>query len=219
MTEPDVTLTDYALALECAVFCALIARWRFSDASQRVWWILMFAFVGIGSLLGGTVHGFFRDESGGGYAVLWSGTLLALGLTSVCMWIAGANASLREPARRRVAVAAGIMFLVYAFVVFFVSARFVVAIAAYLPASVFLLAAFTIVGQRRRRPITWGIAGIALTFVAAVVQQARIAIHPTYFNHNALYHLIQGLALALLFLGARQLLEGQGARAESGGGA
>jgi len=31
--------------------------------------------------------------------------------------------------------------------------------------------------------------------VAAAVQQARIALHPNYFNHNALYHLLQAIAL------------------------
>ena len=41
----------------------------------------------------------------------------------------------------------------------------------------------------------WGIIGLVLTFVAAGVQQAALGVHPRYFDHNALYHLIQGLAL------------------------
>jgi hypothetical protein len=41
-----------------------------------------------------------------------------------------------------------------------------------------------------------------LTLVAAAVQQARIALHPTYFNHNALYHLLQAIALFLIFRAA-----------------
>ena len=43
------------------------------------------------------------------------------------------------------------------------------------------------------------LAGIISTFAAAGVQQTGLAMHPIYFNHNALYHLIQGLALFMVF--------------------
>jgi hypothetical protein len=43
---------------------------------------------------------------------------------------------------------------------------------------------------------------MVLTLVAAVVQQRRIALHPAYFNHNALYHAIQAIALGMIYLGA-----------------
>jgi hypothetical protein len=46
-------------------------------------------------------------------------------------------------------------------------------------------------------------ASLGLTFVAAAVQQARVALHPRYFDHNALYHLIQAAGLYLVFRGAR----------------
>ena len=84
------------------------------------------------------------------------------------------------------------------------------AIAAYLPAALFLLAVFVSAGHRRGRSNVSGTVGLALTFVAAAVQQLHIALHPVYFNHNALYHVIQGIAIVLLFLGARQLLERSG---------
>jgi hypothetical protein len=51
-------------------------------------------------------------------------------------------------------------------------------------------------------PLAQGLAGLLLTLVAAGVQQARLAVHPTYFNHNALYHLLQAIALFLIFRGA-----------------
>ena len=43
--------------------------------------------------------------------------------------------------------------------------------------------------------ITVLIIGVVLTFVAAGVQVGEIALHPQWFNHNALYHLIQVIAL------------------------
>ncbi len=46
--------------------------------------------------------------------------------------------------------------------------------------------------------------------VAAGVQQLGIALHPVYFDHNALYHLIQAVAVLMLFLSARGIVR-QGA--------
>lgn len=206
MTEPDVTLTDYAIALECAILCVLTSRWQTSSPALRRWWIVLFASIGAGALFGGTVHGFFLDEATLGHRVLWPATLIALGVTSLAMWFVGAIAGLREPRAtwlRRAAVAA---LAVYAAVVIFVDSRFVVAIGMYLPATVFLLVTLIMLYARQRtRGLAIGIAGLLLTFVAAAVQQLRIAIHPVWFNHNALYHVIQGIALAMIYIGARSL--------------
>jgi hypothetical protein len=32
----------------------------------------------------------------------------------------------------------------------------------------------------------------------------RIALHPAYFDHNALYHVVQGVALVLFYQGFRR---------------
>jgi hypothetical protein len=42
-----------------------------------------------------------------------------------------------------------------------------------------------------------------LTFVAAGVQQAGVALGSIHFNHNALYHVIQAVALFMIFWSAR----------------
>ena len=206
MTEPDVTLTDYAIALLCAILGVLASRWQTANPALRRWWIVLFASIGAGALFGGTVHGFFLDTQTTGHRILWPATLLALGVTSLAMWSVGSIAALQEPRAtwlRRAAVAA---LLVYALVVIFVDSRFVVAIAMYLPATVFLLVALGVLYARERtRALAIGIVGLLLTFVAAAVQQLRIAVHPVYFNHNALYHVIQGVALVMIYVGARWL--------------
>ena len=61
MTDPDVTLTDYGLALLCAWFVWRMWRGpRFGPA--RFWLVLFFAAASAAPLLGGTVHGFFDLE-------------------------------------------------------------------------------------------------------------------------------------------------------------
>jgi hypothetical protein len=39
---------------------------------------------------------------------------------------------------------------------------------------------------------------------AAMVQQARLAIHPVYFDHNAVYHVVQSIAVLFLYFGWRR---------------
>ena len=40
-------------------------------------------------------------------------------------------------------------------------------------------------------------------FVGSVVQFRRVAVHPVYFDHNALYHAIEAIALLFMFGAAR----------------
>ena len=59
MTEPAVTLTDYALAVECAVIVFVLARLDARDRKLFFWFVVFFASIGAASVFGGTVHGFF----------------------------------------------------------------------------------------------------------------------------------------------------------------
>jgi len=197
MTEPDVALTDYALALECTVFAYLL---------QRKEHALFFGSAAIASLAGGTVHGFFLDDRTLGNAVLWRITLIAIGVTAASAWAIGARVLFPVPTARRISIAAAAALAVYCVVTLFITQEFRVAVIFYLPAVVFLLVALSVAYARaRERAILPAVAGLGLMFIAAAVQQARIALHPRYFNHNALYHLIQAVALWLLFLGLRRL--------------
>jgi len=197
MTEPDVALTDYALALECTVFAYLL---------QRKEHALFFASAAVASLAGGTVHGFFLDDRTLGNAVLWRITLIAIGVTAASAWAIGARVLFPGPTARRISIAAAAALAAYCVVTVFITQEFRAAVVFYLPAVVFLLVALSVAYARaRERAILPAVAGLGLMFIAAAVQQARIALHPRYFNHNALYHLIQALALWLLFLGLRRL--------------
>jgi len=197
MTEPDVALTDYALALECTVFAYLL---------QRKEHALFFGSAAVASLAGGTVHGFFLDARTLGNAVLWRITLIAIGVTAASAWAIGARVLFPAPTARRVSTAAAAAFVAYCVVTLFITQEFRAAVVFYLPAVMFLLVALSVAYARaRERGILVAVAGLGLMFIAAAVQQAKIALHPRYFNHNALYHLIQAVALWLLFLGLRRL--------------
>ncbi len=197
MTEPDVAFTDYALAIECALFAHLVRRRE--DA-------LFFGSAAVASLAGGTVHGFFLDVGTLGNAILWRITLIAIGVTAASAWAIGARVLFPVPTARRITIAAAAAFAAYCVLMLLITQDFRAAVVFYLPAAVFLLVVLSVAHARaRERGILVAVAGLGLMFIAAAVQQARIALHPTYFDHNALYHLIQAVALWLLFLGLRRL--------------
>ena len=204
ITEPDVTFADYALAIECALFSYLLYRRGDREQPLRAWFALFFGSASVAALTGGTVHGFFLDVTTVGYAILWPATLLAIGLAALAAWGIGARIQFSEPLARWITLVAAVQFVVYGVVVFFVTQEFLAAVLDYLPAAVFLAMAFAAAYKRgRERPVLVGLAGLMLTFVAAGVQQGGLALHPLYFNHNALYHVIQAVALFMIFWGAR----------------
>ncbi|HEX7284972.1 MAG TPA: hypothetical protein VF532_02260 [Candidatus Angelobacter sp.] len=205
MTEPDVALTDYAIALECAVIAFWLLRTRKSGERLSLWFMVFFLATALAALAGGTVHGFFSAQGSLGYRVLWPLGLIMIGLAALAFTNVGTAIS-SGPIALAVSRAALVLFLLYCVFVLFFDERFVVAIVAYLPAVLFLGWVFLEQYRRtRRRAFAWGLAGIGVTLLAAAIQQARITIDPRYFNHNALYHTLQAAGLFMIFVTARDL--------------
>jgi hypothetical protein len=203
ITEPDVTLTDYGLAIEGAVFAYLLHRHEARETPVHGWFVCFFGAGSLAALAGGTVHGFFLGERSRGAVALWATTLLAIGLSALAAWAIGASLRFSPVVARWIVIAAAVEFLLYAAVLVLTQA-FAVAILNYLPAAVFLLVVFVLKYRRlRSRDMLAAVVGLVLTFVAAGVQLGGLALHPAYFNHNALYHAVQAAALFLLFVGAR----------------
>ena len=201
--QPDVTLTDYGLAIMCAIFARVLLRQEVERPALRTWFAVFFTAVSVASLLGGTVHGFFPDVLSAGYRALWPATLFSLGIAAAAAWMIGLVLRFPRDTIAAVAPALVVGMIAYIAVVLFMSQDFVVAILGYMPAAVFLLIILTLVYfDLRRREVLLGVVGLLLTFVAAAVQQMGIGIHPSYFNHDALYHAIQAVALYMIFLSA-----------------
>jgi len=215
IAEPDVALTDYALALECAVFAWYL---RGPDVQPRRF-ALFFAATAVAAAIGGTVHAFFPDGDSLVARLLWSATLLAIGIAALAAWAAGAALVFAPAAARWVVRAAALQFVGYSAVILAGATDFAVAIYQYLPAALFLLLALAIGWVRQRaQPLLFGFAGAVLTVLAAGVQHAQLAISARYFTYNATYHLVQAAACGLLFAYARawrgaepRLLEGRAA--------
>lgn len=210
MTQLDVSLTDYGLAAECACFSYRIARRRIGACAFQSQFIAFFLSIAIAAAAGGTVHGFFLNEKSLGYQILWPFTLIVIGITALSgLQIGVALQFSGSPAVyiNRLALA---LFLAYIVVVLFVRRDFLVAIIDYLPALAFIGGGFLLAYRRGKRlPLLVGFLGICLILFAAAAQQAKLGIHPRYFDHNALYHLLQAIALFMVFLAAREVIKSE----------
>jgi hypothetical protein len=204
--EPDVALTDFAIALACAVFCALLLRRARNGAHTAFIWL--FALTGAGAVVGGATHGFFDIQSPSpAIERLWLATMLLTGGAGSAVLLIVAALSLPARAHSAARLFVAIEWLAYAAWAVWIDRSFLVAVVQYSAPALALLVVFSTRFVRRRRAILLvGAGAIVLTFVAGTLQQA--AYSPTrVLTHNAFFHVLQLIALAGLFLTARHIDE------------
>ncbi|MEO6567244.1 MAG: hypothetical protein ABIO94_00665, partial [Opitutaceae bacterium] len=141
---------------------------------------------------------------------LWRGTLIAISVTSLCLTLAAAHATLT----RGIVLCRSLAWVKAALCIAYSMTHpvFLSAIIDYGSAMLFVL--IVEVNAWRKSSAghaRWIVAGILASVIGAAVQQLRWAPHPR-FNHNDLYHVIQMLGLWLFYRGARLLSEDDVAR-------
>jgi hypothetical protein len=199
LTEPDVAWTDFLLAFECGAFA--LACMRRAPAPLGRAMAGAFAGSAIASALGGLVHGFAASSASSAYRVLWPSTLLAIiaasaALASGALILAGAGPRWwNAPRIPALALAAAVL-------AGFDS--FALAVGAYVPACLALAYAFA-----RRYPhagrasAACGGAGSLLAVGAGGLQRLGTTPVPGALSPNAFFHVLQMIALALMFAGSR----------------
>lgn len=180
MHEPTTLVTDYLLCIGAAVFAARL--WR----PNRLW-ALAFACTSAASFFGGTYHGFEPVLEPLAVLLLWKAAVFAIALASFFL-LAGSG---------RVLAVVGIVKLVVFMSWMIAHNDFVFVIADYGATLLLVGIAQFVYREPGRR---WVLASIALSVVAAGVQQSGLDLH-RHFNHNDLYHVIQLVALWLLYRG------------------
>lgn len=202
ITEPATLITDYLLgAFTGALAWRLFAAARQNRRTTQWWWATAFAATAIAGVTGGTVHGFRQMLHPGVTAALWLVTLEGLVVAAFAV-VRGTLIGARlhpETARAGSLLAAG----AYAAYGVWVAnhPRFVFAIGAYGVAMAVLVAFKLSAWRSERSAARWMMAGVAVSVVAALVQQSRWSLHQ-HFNHNDLYHVIQAAGVWLLYRGA-----------------
>jgi len=206
IAEPDVALTDYALTAETLILGFWIRR-SYTSSPLKKWFMLLFWSIGVAAVIGGTVHGFVTSPDSYMGKLLWLTTMSVLGITALSEYGIAAHLLFNSGLANIFISCASVIFVLYEAVILFWNGTFRMAVIDYIGGLIFLFIAFSRLYLRdRSRAAVIGIAGLLLTLTASIVQQAHISINPRYFNHNALYHSLEGIALFLIYRAGRAWL-------------
>ena len=203
--KPDVVFTDLGLAILGAYLGWRLWTARGGGMLPRTG-VVVVGGLASAAFWGAIFHAFFPANTAtpSGF-IVWIAVALSILVVAAALLELGLRIltpRLAPLLRRSIVVtyAAG-----FAAVVLFMDESFSTIVRFYAPALVF----FLIVAVRqaiRTRSAAWWL--IAVSFIisgaAALLQQANVSIHPVYFDHNAVYHVLQGIALVLLYRGFRQ---------------
>jgi len=202
MTEPMTTLTDYLLAVVCVTLAVFLLKiWSVRRDRAVLFWSFALLATAFAALLGGTFHGFGRSLTPSGARLLWLGTTWSIGLASFALMTGSLFGAVRPPMRSWFITIAACKLLLY--LVWMIGhEEFIYPIIDYGSSMIVVLVLCII---RWNEPaFRWIAAGILTAFGASGVQQAHLGFGPA-FDHNAVYHIIQMLAVWLLYRGARLL--------------
>jgi drug/metabolite transporter (DMT)-like permease len=203
LIEPSTLLTDYALGSLCAWLA-----WRLYGVARQTRqravriWALAFAATSLGSFTAGTYHGFQLMLPPALATMVWTTTTLVVGLAACLLLTATLVATVRRRVRRWWLFVVWAQFVAYA-AWMLRHHEFVYVIAEY-GAAMLCVFALVIASARLRTAARWVTAGIGVTIAAAVVQQSGFDLH-RHLNHNDLQHLVQMIAVWLLYRGGARL--------------
>jgi hypothetical protein len=215
--DPDVVFTDLGLAILAGWLAWRLATAPGRGALPRAGAVLLGGLASA-AFWGAVFHAFFPEDTATlpGF-IAW--IPVALSILVVGATLLELSLRLLAPrlphSIRRVLVAT--YAAAFAVVVLLVDESFSSIVRFYAPPLVLFLVAAV---QQAIRSASAGWALIAVAFTvsagAAVLQQAQVSIHPVYFDHNAVYHVVQAVAVVLLYLGFQRSVDASGEAYVSG---
>ena len=206
--EVGVAITDLVLFAESFLFAYLLGHKDTISILLKKLFMVMFLSLAASSFLGAIFHAFFpaKLSTTAGFG-MWILVTASIGVTASAIWCINALLIKGEGLLRLVFPLSVLYLATLVYWVAFIDHSFFIIILFYLPAIVvFILISLFMYLRNHKKAWAYLFAGLTLSLLAATVQQSGIVIHPRYFDHNALFHVIQAVALLLIFLGARFLL-------------
>ncbi|HMB19497.1 MAG TPA: hypothetical protein VKQ10_00380 [Spirochaetota bacterium] len=204
MTPLAVTaITDFILAAEVMFLTGMLLGKSFPVTSSAFSWGLAMLFMGISALLGGIDHGFLENRVGNTIRTIAQRlTWFFIGLMITCTLVTLAWQFLPSGYYFTVYVIALAQLAVFIFLIIRYN-NFLVVVINYAPVMLIFLA-FHILGLHDGSGSIVMVAGLLLSFVAAVVQVMKIDVLSP-LDHNGVYHVIMMIAVYFLYLGGLQL--------------
>jgi hypothetical protein len=198
--EPATFLTDVLLAVLAAWLAWRLRRETATENRAARWMSRALALTALSALVGGCYHGWAPNLSMEVKNAWWKITLWVIDLVSAALAMNLVCEVIPPERRRGPVIAVAGKFLLFAAIAAWHS-RFIVAIADYGTTLIAWLVATIALRRAWRGAMS---AGLALSVIAAVVQQLRWAPTPR-FNHNDLYHVIQAGALVAFYRAGRRM--------------
>jgi hypothetical protein len=207
--DPDVVFTDLGLALLGGFFAWRLGRDAAAGRGMMAHsGVLIMAGLASAAFWGAIFHAFFpaKTATTAGF-VIWllvafSIALVAESLLALALLVLTPGGSPGKHKLRR-GVVLGYC-LLFAFFILFIDESFTTVVRFYGPVLVLMLVAAMVMAFRTgSRAWAFIAVGLGLSAIAALLQQAKLAIHPVYFDHNAVYHVLQAAALVVLYFGFR----------------
>ncbi len=202
--DPDVVFTDLALAILGGYLAWRLARGSGFLATRGVW---LMAALASAALWGALFHAFFPGGTTTTAGLLaWVPVSLSIMVVASVLLALGLRLLVPLLSDRVRLLLTGAYAAAFTVVVLFVDQSYGTIVRFYAPTLIlFLVAALWHAGRGGGWP-WWLLAiGIVISIVAALLQQMRVSLHPAYFDHNAVYHVLQGIALVLLYAGFRRV--------------
>ena len=193
--EPATLLTDCLLA-----GLAGVLAWRLPVAGPAArWWRRVMVITAVSALIGGGYHGVAPNFPAAVGNAWWIATLLGVCAASAAVEFSLLHELLPAGSQRAWPALIATKLTVFAGAAI-THPVFALAIADY---GLALLAWAIAALMARRAWRCWMLAGIALSVIAAVIQQMRWDVS-AHFNHNDIYHVVQSLALIGFYRAARK---------------
>lgn len=207
INEPDVVFTDLGLAILAAYFGRRLWTRSVSGTPSRAGAVLMGGLASA-AFWGAVFHAFFpADTATPAGFVAWIPVALSIMVTAATMLHLALSILAPGLPLRFNRLIVGSYGAAFAAVVLLVDESFSSIVRFYVPALLLLLISAAQQAVRRRSGWMLIATGLFLSAVAASLQQAQVSVHPAYFDHNAVYHVVQGLALVILYLGFQRAPE------------
>ena len=194
--EPATLITDYLLSA-----LTLALGWRLGRDQPplaRRWFARTLLLSALSAFVGGSYHGLAPNFPPDIAAVWWRAVLVVLSFVSAALALSWMHEIVTPTHHRWVRVVIVLKLGVFVLIAL-IKPAFLVAIGDYGTALLAWLAAAAVL----RRPWrAWMLTAIGLSAAAAAIEQLRLS-PSLHFNHNDLYHVVQGVAFVGFYRAAR----------------
>lgn len=198
----STAVTDLGIGVESLIFSSFLGR---SHQRSVRWWAIAFFAVAIAALSGSLYHGFYRQLSPAIITLFQGITHVSISVASGTMVMGCFTSVLSGPILTRIIGVIGFKFVLFCHLSLTRENAFIYPVLDYLSAMI-LVGGITgwAYWIYRISYAGWLVSGISVSAIAVIILALKWTVHPL-LSPDAIYHLVQMIALYCFFRGSRRL--------------